>query len=98
MSNVGKTCSELGINKGTWLGPENGWKPSMYYIVEVASSSVNNIHKVIFYSGFLSKDKQGNEFPCGYNCLLSPVYDNNTTGIRNTYYMKVLEELNLNLK
>ena len=96
-SNKGKTPSELGINKGTYVGPEGGWKPQTYYVAETASTLNNAIHKVIFYSGFLGKNRRGELFPCGYNCILSPTYENSNVGIANTYYLKVLSEIDINL-
>jgi hypothetical protein len=91
------TPIELGITKGTYIGPKYGWKPRTYYIVETASGPDNPVHKVLFYSGFLSKNKKGEQFPSGHNCILSPVYDQ-SPGIGRTYYMKVIEELNINLE
>jgi len=97
-SNRGKTPSELGINKGTYIGPEGGWKPQTYYVVETASTSNNTIHKVIFYSGFLSKNRRDELFPCGYNCILSPVYENRGVRITDTYYLKALREIDIELE
>ena len=88
---MSSTPSELNISKGTVIPPVNGWKDETYYIVKVAFASGNIIHKVIFYSGFLQDGK-----PCGYNCLLSPKY-NMKYKITDTYYLEVVEELNLNL-
>jgi hypothetical protein len=86
------TPSELKIKKGTHIGPKNGWKPQTYYIVQVSFGSGNPIHKAIFYSGFITDSK-----PCGYNTIFNPSYDENYD-INRAYYMKVIEELNINLK
>lgn len=85
------TPKELNISRGTIVAPTAGWKAQSYYSVDVAYSSTNVIHRVIFYTGFLNK--QGN--PSGYNCLLSP---SNTIGnhtINDVYYLKVVNELDL---
>ena len=88
---MSSTPSELKIKKGTVVPPVNGWKEGTYYVVKVAFGSGNVIHKSLFYSGFLQDGK-----PCGYNCLLSPVYDTKYK-LTQTYYLEVVEELNINL-
>lgn len=81
---------ELGIKKGTYIGPKDGWKPKTYYLVEASFSSHNPLHTYIFYSGFLSSDGQ----PSGYNCILSPVVEGKPR-MQDTYYLKVLNQIAL---
>lgn len=76
-----------GIEKGTVIPPKEGWEERTYYIVEVAYSKGNLIHKTIFYSGFLSSGK-----PSGYNCILSPTNDGKYN-INDLYYLKVIRKL-----
>jgi hypothetical protein len=87
------TPIDLGCKKkGTVIAPVDGWETNTYYEVKVAFSSINTIHKAVFYSGFVRKGK-----PCGYNCLLHPIYDNKPS-IGSTYYLKVIRKLDLDLK
>lgn len=86
------TPSELKIKRGTVIPPKEGWNPRTYYIVEVAFSSSNVIHKTLFYSGFLTDSK-----PCGYNTLFSPNYEENYS-IKDVYYLKAIETLDLQEK
>ena len=89
---MSSTPSELKIKKGTIIPPVNGWKEKTYYVVRVALGSENVIHKSLFYSGFLQDSK-----PCGYNCLLNPVYDTKYK-LTQTYYLQVIEQLSVDLK
>ena len=72
--------------------PKNGWKPSTYYVVEVAVGSSNPIHKSIFFSGFLTDEG----YPNGYNIILSGEGDNNLT-IRDIKYMKAIREIDMTI-
>lgn len=88
-SNVGNTPLSLGIEKGTRIPLKGKWKEQTYYVVEVAYSSTNPIHRSIFYSGFLN-GKGGK--PGGYNCVLSPTVDGKPS-IGEYYYLKVVKIL-----
>lgn len=50
--NIGKTPKELGLDKGTILGPELGWKNQTYYTAEVSYGPHNPVHKAIVFCGF----------------------------------------------
>lgn len=52
------------------IPPPKGWEESTWYIVDVAYSVSNVIHRALFYTGFLSEEK-----PSGYNMLVSPGYE-----------------------
>jgi len=63
-----KTPSEMGFELSkkhpVRMAPATGWKESTWYLVEVAFSSGNPVHRKVFYSGFISgKNKE----PSGYN-------------------------------
>lgn len=47
--------------------PKGGWKEHTFYIVEVAFSNNNPVHRHILYTGFLSE----NGTPSGYNKLIT---------------------------
>jgi len=76
-----------GIKRGTVVPPRSGWKERKYYLVDVAYSGGNVIHRSIFYSGFLTDGKPG-----GYNILLSPFSDNDSS-LRDVFYLKVVRIL-----
>lgn len=87
------TPLQLGIKRGTVIPPSKGWRPETFYIVEVAYSGVNVIHRSIFYSGFLSKAGK----PGGYNTLMSP-YSDDYTQLSDTFFLKAIEKLDINLR
>lgn len=76
-------------SKQTIHPPKDGWKQETFYIVEVAFSDVNVVHKAIFYTGFLNGKDNG---PGGYNYLTCPSYENNYD-ISDVFYIKAVEEL-----
>ena len=80
------------IKKGTIIPPKGGWKDRTYYIVKVAFSSGNVIHKSLFYSGFLTDGK-----PCGYNMIINPTYEE-IKDINRAYCLEVIEELDIDLR
>ncbi len=88
-SRKGTTPSIEAIKKGTIIKPSGGWEEQTYYIVDVAFSAVNVIHRTIFYSGFLSS-LEGD--PSGYNLF---VHSEDTLTIEDAYYMKVIIKINL---
>lgn len=74
-------------------GPVEGWAECSYYVVEVAFSKSNPIHRAIFYSGFLRRDPyQGKDVPGNYNILFNPSYDR-TYAIGETYFCRVVKKL-----
>lgn len=76
----------------TILGPKDGWKEQRFYLVELAYSRYNPIHRSIFFSGFLNKGKPG-----AYNCIFNPTY-NGMYRINDLHYLKIIEELNIRLR
>ncbi len=71
------------------IPPIEGWLEKAYYLVEVAWSNGNPIHRAIFYTGFLH-----NDHPAGYNQLYNGSYsifeDHSITFV---YYMKSIRLL-----
>lgn len=59
------TPEMMNLKKRTIYKPKNGWKERTYYIVDVAFSANNVIHRAIFYTGFLNGEKDGE--PGAYN-------------------------------
>lgn len=82
-----KCAHDLPPDQRTIIPPEGGWKPSTYYIVEVAFNRNNPIHRSIFYSGFLN-----NGSPAGYNSIWNPSYDEQHD-IDTVHYMKAIKEV-----
>ena len=80
------TPRQNGIEERTY----SGWDPNRYYIVDVAFSPDNVIHRRIFYSGFLNKKRQ----PGGYNQFFTS--DERKT-IIDAYYLKVIVMLGSNI-
>ena len=68
--------------------PEGGWKQDTMYVVKVAYSYGNPVHYALFYSGFLSDDRQ----PAGYNQIFHPTYDRGYT-IDEAMYFEVVRPL-----
>jgi len=69
------------------LVSEVALKSSTHYIVDVAYSSVNVIHRSIFYTGFL--DDEG--IPSNYNGIFSQGSQENK--FSDIYYMKIVSEI-----
>jgi hypothetical protein len=86
------TPSELKIEKGTVIGLKNGWKENTYYVVKVAFSGNNIIHKALFYCGFLRNNKPGN-----FSKITKAGYGNDYH-IDDAYYIEAVEEIEINLK
>jgi hypothetical protein len=70
------------------IEPEQGWKPSTYYVVEVAMNRNNPIFTDIFYSGFLQSGK-----PNGYNKLFVA-----HAKYESIFYMKVIREIDTTIQ
>lgn len=76
---------------GGIFAPENGWKPSAYYIIEIAYHEHNPIHKSILYTGFLNNKGE----PDSYNgVFLQGDVENNFS---NAYYLRPIAEINMNI-
>ncbi len=72
------------------FAPDGGWKPSTYYVVEVAFSASNVPHRAIYYSGFLNGPDKS---PGGYSGLFNPTYDPSFMASPELFSMKVVCEI-----
>lgn len=89
----GSTLRLSGIGKGTVIFSKQTkkWRARRYYIVNVAFSSDNIIHRAFFYSGFLQDG-----VPCGYNGFARFGCDfEKGMEIADAYFIEVLEEVEL---
>ena len=84
------TPGDLGIKKGTYIGPDEGWEAQTYYVVEAAFSSGNTIKKYVFYSGFISDG-----LPGGYNCLFSHYSDNDKPKLTDMHCLWAVKRIDL---
>ncbi len=75
----------LGITERTIIPPEEGWKENSYYVVDIARSINNVIHRAIFYTGFIY-----NKEPWGYNSTGVFNRDDTPTVIQNLFYCKAI--------
>lgn len=66
--------------------PKGGWEEHTFYLVEVAFSNNNPVHRHIFYTGFISKDGR----PNGYNNLITCSED---SGFSDAVYLYPIERL-----
>lgn len=69
------------------IPPEGGWKERTHYLVEVAFSKFNVIHRSIFFTGFLNA-KCG--LPGGYNYFPS---SSSKLEYHNALYIKCIREI-----
>lgn len=77
--------------KKTIIPPGGGWEPRTYYVVDVAFSSHNVVHRSIFYSGFLNGDNEG---PGGYNVVWNASYEvGDHYPISKCHYLKVISKI-----
>jgi hypothetical protein len=67
------------------IPPAEGWKSRAYYIIEVAYSAYNPIHRCMYFSGFLSRGE-----PNGYSGVMS---SDNETSQAEFWYMRVLYQI-----
>ncbi|HLD90731.1 MAG TPA: hypothetical protein VI911_06940 [Patescibacteria group bacterium] len=87
---AGMTPKEFNCPKGYQALPEEGWKEKTYYVVEVAFSENNPVHRGIFYSGFLHKAQPG-----GYNAFAMFVESERSLKITDAYFIKVIREIDI---
>lgn len=92
----------LGIAKGTCIPPPDGWKNQTYYVVDIAWSSSNVIHRSILSVGFVPSAKEQREsksrFPAlagGYTSIMQDegsMMDNGLeySRVQNAYYIKAI--------
>ena len=86
-----KTPIDMGITSRTI--EEYEWEEHEIYLVEVASTACNPIHRAMFFSGFLGNAGR----PCAYSKLFHPSYPDYAY-LNQTYYLKVIEKLNIDLE
>lgn len=86
------TPRNLGVKERTIKPPKSGWEERTYYLVDVAFSPTNIIHRAIYYTGFLN-GRDG--APGGYNMFA--FYSNQYT-IKDVYYLKAIEKINMRLE
>lgn len=86
-----QTPLELGIRRGTVVPPSDGWEAHSWYLVEVAFTAGNPIHRSLFFTGFLNGKYKT---PGGYNQLVplnTPGGENSE--IHHTFYIKAIRKL-----
>lgn len=69
--------------------PVGGWKEKTYYAVDVAFSKNNVIHRLVFYTGFLSDEGR----PNGYNRFFT--FGNDKLEYIDAYFLHAVRELNV---
>lgn len=79
---------KLPPDKRTIVPPITGWEDRTYYVIDVAMSRTNLVHRSIFYSGFLS-DKG---HPTGYNAVWG---DESNIPISKVHYLKVVRKIDM---
>lgn len=77
-----KTPHDIKAPKGLREAPPKGWEEETWYLVNVAYSSCNVIHRAFFFTGFLTDGE-----PAGYNQIVNPGYDENKQ-FREAFYLK----------
>ena len=71
--------------------PINGWEERTWYLVEVAYSPNNVIHRAMFFSGFLNGEENS---PGGYNGFVSiGGFYEEFLELSDAYYLKVLKKI-----
>lgn len=75
------------------IPPLEGWKAHTWYLVDVAYSSNNPIHRSLLYTGFLNGGKDND--PGGYSQLvaLNTPSPDGCSELRDAYYIKVIKKL-----
>ncbi len=75
------------------IPPKGGWEEKAYYMVEVAYTQFNVIHRGILYAQFLNGPKGS---PRGLNEIWSPLYEGKHY-VSEIYYMKAISKLAIDL-
>ena len=79
-----KTPAQLNIKNHTVIHPENGWEQDCVYLVEVAYSSTNIIHKAILQVSFSLAHPNSWIMSTGYEQSVNP---------SKVYYLKAIKKL-----
>lgn len=75
----------------TLIPPPKGWKEQTYYVVDIAVSKSNPIHRAILYVGFLNGPKD-QPLRGGYTSLLRAMYDE-VFDPNRLHYLRVVSEI-----
>lgn len=87
--------SDLGYNEHpSIIAPKGGWKDKTYYIVDVAFSKHNPIHRKIFYSGFTNNGQPGAYSGFGQFGSWEAAYES----FGKAFYLRVIRVIDLNIK
>lgn len=84
---IGKTPSEINGVVTRIAPPVGGWKAKTYYAVDVAFSKTNPIHRVVFYTGYLTEDGR----PNGYNRFFT--FGTDRLEYIDAYFLHAVREL-----
>ena len=76
-----------GITERTIITLEGGWEEREYYLVDVAFSEFNVIHRTIFYTGFLN-----NRVPAGYNQFW---FQEDIMNLSKAYFVKAIAKIDM---
>lgn len=76
--------------EGSFIEP-SGWKEQTYYVVDVAFSAGNPVHRRILYVGFLNGEP-GRPLSGGYTCLLLAAGDTGSNP-EKLHYLKPICEI-----
>lgn len=68
-----------------------GWKQLTYYVVDVAFSANNPVHRRILYVGFLNGSK--GPLSGGYTCLMRDATGEDTSDLQKLHYLKPICEI-----
>jgi hypothetical protein len=69
--------------------PEGGWLERSWYLVEVAFSTTNVIHRSLFFTGFVDE----NRIPGAYNEFANHSYDDGKKVYADCCYIKAVKPL-----
>lgn len=68
------------------------WEENTYYVVDVAFTKTNPMHRKIFFSGFLSADKK----PQGYNGFARFGRSDEALDYQDIHSIKIVRKINVN--
>lgn len=85
-----QTPLNLGFDAPQLFGPVEGWKEQTYYVVDVALSKHNPIHRAILFVGFITNPER--PLGGGYSCILNGKYEDPADASR-IFYLKAICEI-----
>lgn len=83
------TPNDLGFKKGHTIPLECRFNEETWYLVEVALSASNVIHRAILYCGFIDKNMPG-----AYSKVIGTTYE---ASYNEVYYCKIINKLDIDL-